>query len=184
MLADLERRLRREPAVVRERVRLERADMRAWHAERRFRLIIAPFNTLLHLYTQRDIQRFLARVRRHLAQGGSFACDCSMPSSDELSGRVRRTRPRRIWHPSRKTWVDYSESFEYDPDRQLLLIWFSFTPRDGGPGWAVPLTHRQLFPCELEASLCYAGFRQVTLGGDFRPGAAGTDVRSVLARCW
>lgn len=187
MLRDFERRLEHEPPAVRRRVRLVRADMRAHRSSRRYALVIAPFNTLLHLYTRRDLERFLAAVRRHLATGGRFVFDCSMPRPEELCGRVRAARPRRLWHAGRRAWVDYSESFEYDPERQLLLIWLRFEPRGEEPtarrAFAVPLTHRQFFPRELESELHYAGFRDIRIGVNFGEAPDGRAPETLLVEC-
>src|SRR3954466_13975543 len=66
MLADLRARLRDEPTAVRRRIEVRRGDMRRARLGRRFPLIICPFNAFLHLYTRRDVEAFLARVRAHL----------------------------------------------------------------------------------------------------------------------
>src|SRR5690606_8417346 len=81
MLRDLEQRLGRAPRRVRERVRTRFGDMRSVRLGRRFPLVIAPFNAVLHLYSVRDVERFFARVREHLAPGGEFVFDILVPSA-------------------------------------------------------------------------------------------------------
>ena len=46
-------------------------DMRAFELGRRFPLVLAPFNALMHLYTLADQDAALACVVRHLEAGGS-----------------------------------------------------------------------------------------------------------------
>ncbi len=101
MLADLRERLAREPADVRSRVRAARGDMRRAKLGRRFPLVLATFNTALHLYTRDDVERFLARVREHLTPRGRFVVDLSMPRSPTWHGRpgAPTTRPASATPP-------------------------------------------------------------------------------------
>jgi len=92
MLADLRARLAREPAEVRARVRAVRGDMRRVRLGRRFPLVLATFNTALHLYTRDDVERFLARVREHLAPRGRFVLDLV----DELKAAGREVNLARL----------------------------------------------------------------------------------------
>ncbi|HEY5962264.1 MAG TPA: methyltransferase domain-containing protein, partial [Polyangiaceae bacterium] len=66
MLNDFEARLTHEHSSVRARIKLNHADMRAFATDERFGLVIAPFNTLLHLYEPSECLEFLSHVRQHL----------------------------------------------------------------------------------------------------------------------
>jgi len=85
MLDDFEARLKLEPKQVRARVSLAQGDMREYALGRRVPLVYAPFNCFLHLYTRPDVESFLARVRAHLAPGGRFVFDFSVPHGEDLS---------------------------------------------------------------------------------------------------
>jgi SAM-dependent methyltransferase len=182
MLGDLRARLREEPAEVRTLVRARRGDMRRARLGRRFPLILCPFNAFLHLYTRRDVEAFLARVLEHLAPGGEFVFDVSMPEPAELA-----RDPRRAFHAPRFRYpaadggpgvmVRYSERFDYDKLRQTLFVAMEFTPQDGAAAWMTPLAHRQFYPQELEALLHYNGLTITERFGDFfraplEPGSA------------
>lgn len=168
MLAELAAGLAREPVAVRGRVRAFEGDMRSFSAGRRYALVVCAFNTFLHLYERDDAERFLARVRRHLAPGGRFAFDVSVPHPADLARDPDRAhRTPRFRHPTTGRVVRYAEYFDYDPIRQVLLVSMEFTPVDGGPGWVVPLAHRQYFPAELEALLAYNGFAAEAVHGGF-----------------
>lgn len=183
MLAALEDKLGREPAVVRSRVRLRRGDMRTARLRRRFPLVIAPFNTVQHLYTRQDVEAFLARVRAHLAPRGRFAFDFLLPSPSDLGADPsRRYRAPRFRHPTRGL-TRYAERFEYDPIRQLLLIHMEFSPEDGSPGWTTPLTHRQFFPEEMESLLHYGGMTDIRMTGDFTDAAPTAETESLVISC-
>jgi SAM-dependent methyltransferase len=183
MLRDLEARLEREPREVRERVSWVHGDMRSVRLSRRFALVVAPFNTVLHLYQRHEIEAFLGRVREHLAPDGRWLFDFSVPQSGDL-GRdpTRAYRVPRFRHPTSGQLTRYAERFEYDPVRQLLLVRMEFAPEHGAPS-TVPLTHRQFFPQEMEALLYYNGFREITFFGDFTASEPGPGVDSLVVSC-
>lgn len=184
MLTDFEERLALEPKQVRARVSLAEGDMRTYQLGKRVPLVYAPFNCFLHLYTRADVEAFLARVRAHLAPGGRFVFDFSVPHGEDLSRDPERSYGSpRIRHPTTGELVKYAERFEYDRLRQLLLIWMEFEPEDGGKPWKVPLTHRQYFPREVEALLHYNGFTDIFFTADFTDQAADQWVDSMVVSC-
>jgi SAM-dependent methyltransferase len=177
MLADLRARLRAEPPEVQDRVRVVRGDMRRVRLERRFDLVIAAFNTVLHLYARQDVERFLARVRAHLAPGGRFVMDLSVPSVADLARPATRAYSApRFRHPTAGVIVSNREYFDYDPVRQVLFVSMEFEPL-GQPAdaWMTPLAHRQFFPREWEALLHYNGFAVERVDGDFEGGPMTAD---------
>ncbi len=184
MLEDLERRLAASPPALRQKVSLIRGDMRTVKLEQVFSLIVAPFNTFLHLYERTDVEQFLARVKEHLAPGGRFVFDVSVPQPADLGRDPERRYPcPRFRHPETKQWLRYTERFEYDPLRQLLLVWMEFVPEDGSEPWVVPLTHRQFFPAELLALLHHAGFESPILTADFGDDPPDARVDSLVLDC-
>lgn len=183
MLVDLKAQLHKEPPEVRSRVRLRKGDMRRVQLKQRFALVIAPFNTLLHLYQRQDVEQFLQRVREHLAPGGSFVFDYSMPRVADLAvDPERKYSVPRFKHPSRGV-VRYAERFAYDPLGQVLWCNMEFTPTDGTDAWRVPLTHRQFFPQELAALLHYNGFEQQIWTADFKDEAPSYGSDSLVVNC-
>ncbi len=193
MLADLKERVRAEPAEVRARVTARFGDMRAKKLGARFPLVICPFNAALHLYVREDVERFLARVREHLAPGGRFVCDLSVPVFEDLMrDPARPYRAPRFRYPTTGELVSYLEHFDYDRTRQVLFVAMEFEPLERKPArdarggarapeatglvgnasraWMTPLAHRQFFPQEWEALLHYNGFEVEKVEGDFHGG--------------
>lgn len=172
MLDDLRAKLAGEPAEVRRRVRLRQGDMREVRLGRRFPLVVCPFNAILHLYVRDDFERFFARVRAHLAPGGRFVFDASVPSPVEQSRDPNRAYSSpRLRHPTTNEIVRYSERFDHDPARQLVFVMMEFAPeRDPKRAWSTPLTHRQLYPLETEALLHYNGLDVESVAGDWEGG--------------
>jgi SAM-dependent methyltransferase len=172
MLSDLEERIALEREDVRARLELREGDMRSVRLRGRFELVICPFNTALHLYTREDVERFFARVRAHLAPGGTFITDLAVPSFvDLLRDPSRGYRGANFRHPTTGDIVRYAERFDYDAVRQVLFVTTDFEPI-GRPedGWVLPLAHRQFFPQEWEALLHYNGFDVADVFGDFHGG--------------
>jgi SAM-dependent methyltransferase len=172
MIDHLRGRLRREPVEVRRRVRLVRGDMRSVRLRRRFPLVLCTFNTALHLFTRDDVERFLARVRDHLAPGGRFVVDLSVPPLDELTRRPDHAYfAARFRHPTAGVVVKNRERFDYDPWRQVLFVSMEYEPvGDPEKGWMTPLAHRQFFPQEWEGLLHYNGLDVERVEGDFLGG--------------
>ncbi len=172
MVRDLKARLSVEDEDVRQRVRVVRGDMTRVQLRRQFPLVLCTFNTALHLYTRQDVERFLARVREHLAPRGRFVVDLSVPSLDDLARDASRPfHAPRFRHPSSGDVVRNRERFDYDPVRQVLFVSMEFEPvRDPEGAWMTPLAHRQFFPQEWEALLHYNGFRVLRVEGDFHGG--------------
>jgi SAM-dependent methyltransferase len=168
MLNDLQEQLACGPPKLRERIHLVHGDMRQVQLDQKFSLVVAPFNVMLHLYTRPDVEQFLQRVREHLAAGTKFVGDVSIPQASDLArSPTKRYRAPSFRDPHTNSLIKYSERFEYDPVRQLLVVWMEFVPEDGSEPWVIPLTHRQFFPCELEAHLHHAGFSSVEFTADF-----------------
>lgn len=183
MLDDLEKRLAKEPPKVRERLRYTHGDMRSARIDRQFSLAIVPFNGLLHLYEATDVEALFSGALEHLEPGGVFVFDFSLPVPSDLARKPDRWyRAPKLRHPTTGEVVRYSERFEYDPIRQLLLIVMRFEPTKGAP-WLIPLTHRQFFPREIEILLRHAGFLDITFTADFSDHPADRFTDSVVASC-
>jgi SAM-dependent methyltransferase len=167
MLAKLKSALATEDPATRKRVTLRQGDMRKVALRSKHALVICPFNAFLHLYTREDVERFLARVKAHLAPGGRFVFDVSIPDPEELSRKPERLcRTPPFVYPGLGR-VRYGERFEYEALRQVLFISMEFEPESGAPAFMTPLAHRQFFPGELEALLHYNGFAIEKQLGDF-----------------
>lgn len=167
MLSQLKAALVHEAPAVKKRVTVRRGDMRKATLRSRFSLVLCPFNAFLHLYTRQDVERFLARVRAHLAPGGRFVFDVSVPDALELARKPERLcRTPPFVYPGVGR-VRYGERFDYEPLRQVLFISMEFEPESGAAAFMTPLAHRQFFPLELEALLHYNGFAIEKQLGDF-----------------
>jgi SAM-dependent methyltransferase len=149
-----------------ELVRLVEGDMRRVRLDERFPLVIAAFNTLMHLPTLDDQDAALATVAAHLAPGGAFAFDLFMPRFG-ATGVMRREAE----------WQDVggsqSELFllqEHDPAAQSVESRYLLdTVSEDGTLRRRTATLRQRYYTrfEIERALRQAGFARLELHGGF-----------------
>lgn len=186
MLERARERVAKKPRRVRERMTVLRGDIREVRLDRRFPLVIAPFNVLQHLYTREDVERALATVCAHLADEGRFALDVLMPDPVSLARdpqRFYKCRPTR--HPRDGRRYGYEEAFLYDHDRQVQTTVMRFTALDDPDHrFLDQLPQRQFFPRELEALLHYNGLEVLSHDGGFggEPIDEYTESQVVVAR--
>ncbi len=186
MLERAKQRLEKEPRKVKGRVTLKKGDLLRLRLQRRFPLVIAPFNVFMHLYERKDWERALKTVKVHLGRRGRLVFDVRLPDLVELSRDPQRTyRSRPVRRPEDGRRYRYGESFEYDPVTQIEMITMVFQPEgepEGEPEgfFITPLAHRQIFPQELEALLHYNDFTLLERYGDFEGGALGPESESQI----
>src|SRR5258706_492263 len=81
-------------------------------------------------YTRQDVERFLARVKDHLAPRGAFALDVSVPSAEEMARDPNRAYVcPRFRYPATGDMIHYTERFDYDQARQILFVTMEFEPK-------------------------------------------------------
>lgn len=167
MLASAERRLANEPAEVRKRVRLERADMRTFDLGQKFAFAFAAFRTFNFLPTAEDQRACLERVRAHLDVGAAFLVDVFDPVPEGLAPGASEGRFPRLaelhWHPETggEVFVQVM-SQETDIVGQLGREVWRFTERDA-QGTIVRqeeevLTMRWVYRWEMRYLLELCGF--------------------------
>ncbi|MEX2540206.1 MAG: class I SAM-dependent methyltransferase [Trueperaceae bacterium] len=166
-----------------ERVRLLAGDMRKLRLEERFPLIVAAFNTLMHLYTPADQDAALATVATLLAPGGTFAFDLFLPEFGP-QGLLRREAEWENVGGAR------SELFlvqEHDRVAQTITSRY-YLDSSGADGLlrrrTTTLHQRYYTRFEIERALRQAGFSRISLSGDFdrRPVTADSPRLVGLAR--
>lgn len=168
MLRDLRERLADEPAEVAERVTVVEGDIRDVRLRKKFARVFCPFNTALHLYDRPSVERFFTTVKRHLSPRGELVVDLSVPLAENLARDPEKPYGSPPFRHPVEGRVRYSELFDYDPIRQVLLVTMQFFPADKDrPAFATPLAHRQFYPQEWEALMHYNGFTKMRVFGDF-----------------
>ncbi|CAN5809364.1 class I SAM-dependent methyltransferase [soil metagenome] len=167
MLARAEMRLKE--AGLLERVTLVQADMRTVKLDRNFPLVIAPFNTLMHLYTLADQDAALAAVKRHLAPRGAFALDLYNVFEPNL-GATDVVRREPEWREVGGANADLFLVQHHDRDEQVLesRYYLDTVGDDGGlTRQTAVLKQRYYTRFELERALSQAGFTHLQIYGSF-----------------
>jgi SAM-dependent methyltransferase len=174
------------PREVGDRIVARQGDMRRLSLRQKFPLVLATFNVVAHLPSFLDMAAFLKKVKEHLAPGGRFVFDVSLPHSDELEADPdEAVFVGRFKHPLTGEWISQTERFEYDVESQILLVESSYRCQGSKDELSVPLYLRQWFPKETEAILQYEGFRILETHADYTtaPGMLAEDTIVYLTQC-
>lgn len=153
-------------AGVRDRVTLLDADARRYRPERRFALVVAPFNALMHLPTLQDQDDVLGMAEAALIPKGAFACDVFAPRFGPL-GVLRR---EASWASAGGGTTDLFLVQHHHPAAQRIesLYLLDETDADGTVRRRRSrLVQRYFHRFELERAVRGAGFGNVRAFGDF-----------------
>ncbi|WP_457637972.1 class I SAM-dependent methyltransferase [Oceanithermus sp.] len=138
-------------------VRWIAGEMRDFALDRRFPLIIAPFNALMHLYTLANQDAAIERVAHHLEAGGVFAFDLYNPLLIRADGALRLE--------GRYGEVEVFYHQEHHPAAQRLLTHYLVCEAGGGPRRRYTLDQRYFTRYEVARWLGGAGFDASLKGG-------------------
>lgn len=163
-------------------VTFKKADMTRLRLRKKFPLIIAPFNVMMHVYSRSELEQVFATVRAHLTPESFWVFDVLMPDLQFLSRNPQRVyRADVIYYPTDQKKYRYAEMFDYDPISQVQLVTMLFeNAQNKKESFVTPMTHRYFFPQELLALLHYNGFDVVEQYGDFNRNALGTQSESQI----
>lgn len=158
-----------------------------------FDLVLAPFNTLMHLYTQEELRRCFAAAWRALDEGGTFAFDVLLPDLEWLTWDPSTRHAVTFFkHPTTGERLVYSTNHSYDPATQICHVRIFYDDAPSRPRAFKPppvprrlvhLAHRQIFPEELRILVATAGFTLEGHTGDFCGAPLSMDVESQVVRC-
>ncbi len=180
MLRVCRERLALEAEDVRERVRLERGDMRDYAIEERFRLITVPFRAFHHLIEVDDQRRCLDCSHRHLESRGLLLLDLFNPYLPYLYDKrfleVVEEEPS-FTLPNGQRMMRRSRLLGRDLHRQVLDMEFLYEWKEDG-GQTHRHSHqfqmRYFFRYEIEHLLGRAGFALETIYADYKKSPFGS----------
>jgi SAM-dependent methyltransferase len=172
MLAELRRRLAREPAGVSARVRPVLGDIAALRLPRTFPLAIAAMNTLQVLTEPADRLACLRGVRAHLAEGGELAFDLGLPDPGEIVDTMGLERSNGYYRDGaagplllHSAWYD-----RWEPDTRTLEFTLRIEEHRRGARPLEVLRHHRVHvfsPQEVVALLSAAGLEALEVAGGF-----------------
>lgn len=147
-----------------------------------FRLCLAPFNVLMHLYTLADQDACLEGVYRLLEPGGMLALDLYLPRL----GQSDVLRVVKEWSHVAGDGGQVLLLQEHDPLKQLVSSHYqidSLTPDGYVRRRTVSLQQRYYQPFELERALRAAGFGQIRFLGGFDRSRLQADSSQMVVTC-
>ncbi len=180
MLDVCRKRLEGEPDPVRARAELHQGDIRDFELKRSFQLITLPFRPFQHLLTVDDQIACLARVRKHLGDGGRLIFDLFNPSLEALTredlGQEFGEEPefemldgRKVVRKHRQTERDWFNQISH-----IELIYYVTHPDGREERLVHAFQMRYLFRYEAEHLLVRSGFEVEHLYADFDKNPYGT----------
>ena len=128
MLQILASRLEREPRTVRDNVTLHEGDMRSFHLNKKFPLVIIPFRPMQHMYTVPDQLAALATAAAHLEENGK-AFDVFYPKFEAIPAGIGQEILELEWSDASnppKTVRRFLKKKSFDKIHQTFAAAFIF----------------------------------------------------------
>ncbi len=186
MLARCRDKLAEQPSEVRARVRLVHTSMTAFDLAEKFPLVTTPFRAFQHLISIDDQLACLRCVHRHLAPGGRLILDMFQVNPAALDNpewmREREDTPetklpdgRSFRRTARITAFHRAEQMN-----EVEFVVYLTYPDGRTERHTQTFPFRYFFPKEIEHLLARAGFRVVTMYGDFHRSPLSNDSPDML----
>jgi len=179
MLAIARQKLAKLSVDTQSRIELVEGDMRDFSLGRRVKLIMIPYRAFLHLLTPKDQRRALECIREHLTDDGRLVFNIFDPNLELIAAHLgplgsALKKDSEFIHPHTGHRVLVWETHQFDPERQMLELYFIFEElEDGGRVVAKlysPLTLRYVYRYEMRYLLELCGYKVEALYGDFQRG--------------
>lgn len=166
MLRIAREKLAREPAEVKKRIKLVKADMRNFRLKERFSLATIPFNAFLHMLTVGDQEATLKSIHKHLKPNGLLIIYVFNPDLTRLQNVLRLEKTKQVKDLIIMRFM--TQSFDF-PSQTTTVQWiYDFVKSDGSIKRTVlsPLKLRYFFYDEMRQILARTGYDTETVYGD------------------
>ncbi|WP_115462192.1 class I SAM-dependent methyltransferase [Winogradskyella aurantiaca] len=141
-------------------------DMRTLNIDQSYNSIFIPFNSIHHLYGNKDLFDSLRTVKRHLKNDGTFLFDCFNPNIAFLAEGSKELKTISNYQTQDGREVIIKEIMSYESDTQINRIeWHYFI--NGNFHSIQNLDMRMFFPQELDNYLSISGFEIIKKFGSF-----------------
>lgn len=163
------RRAREKLASYDQRTNLIQGDIRDFHLDETFDLILIGFNAFLHLLTGEDAIAALGCVREHCHEETRFVIDIFVPDPLFLYRPEGQRVPAKIYNdPNTGATVRVEETNSYDPETELNRLCWYYSTDEEKDFLVVDFTLRMYFPDTMDRLLHDAGFLVVAKWGDYQ----------------
>ncbi len=151
-------------------VKFVEGDMRTLDLTDKYDLIFIPFNSIHHLYTNKDVFMAFNAVKKHLKEGGLFLLDCFNPNIEYIVEAEKEQKEIAEYTTKDGREVLIKQHMSYENATQINRIeWHYFI--NGEFDSIQNLDMRLFFPQELDAYLEWNGFKIIHKFGDFTEAA-------------
>lgn len=141
-------------------------DMRTFDLPEVYDAIFIPFNSIHHLYTNRDFFSVLTGVNRHLKKDGYFLFDCFNPNIHYIVNSEGEEKTIAEYSTKDGRNIVIKQSMAYENKTQINRIkWHYFI--NGEFDSVQNMDMRLFFPQELDAYLSLYGFKVIHKFGGF-----------------
>jgi SAM-dependent methyltransferase len=142
------------------------ADIRTLDLNEKYDLIFIPFNSIHHLYNNKDLFRAFNVVKNHLKDGGLFLLDCFNPNIQYIVEGEKGQQEIATYKTDDGREVLIKQIMQYENNTQINRIeWHYFI--NGQFDSIQNLDMRMFFPQELDSYLEWNGFDIIHKFGDF-----------------
>jgi SAM-dependent methyltransferase len=189
MLKQAREKARQASPAARRRISLERGDMRSWHGNHLFQLIVVPCSSITHLLELPDQMAVWRSAFQNLAPGGRFAVEASMPNfsayADSFANPPRAIVEidRDVTDPARKVRLVRRRTTIYLPDEQRAQIRFlyeKYKRKNCVESYIDDFESHVYFPRELRLLFLHAGFEIESVFGDYNRRALRANSRQMI----
>ena len=142
------------------------ADIRTLDLPEKYDLIFIPFNSIHHLYQNKDLFKALDVVKKHLKENGLFLLDCYNPNIQYIVEAEKQLQ--EITEYTTKDGREFSikQKMQYESSSQINRIeWHYYLNNEFDS--IQNLDMRLYFPQELDSYLVQHGFTIIHKFGDF-----------------
>ncbi|MCK9436239.1 MAG: class I SAM-dependent methyltransferase [Synergistaceae bacterium] len=143
------------------------ADIRTLYLQEKYDLIFIPFNSIHHLYNNKDLFKVLNVVIKHLNNGGLFLLDCFNPNIRYIVDGEQKLKEIASYTTDDGREILIKQTMRYESKTQINRIeWHFFI--NGLFDSIQNLDMRMFFPQELDSYLEGSGFDIIHKFGDFK----------------
>ena len=134
-------------------------DCRDFRLNKRFNLIVFPYNSMHHILDRESLESCLSSVKMHLMEEGRFIIDVFNPCLDILiRDKDKRFPVGEYMDPDGRGKIIITESGVYDAAAQIKRIKWHYKIGDQDDEIINEWSMRIFYPQELDSMLHYNGF--------------------------
>lgn len=164
------------------KIKFIEGDCREFDLNKKFQLIIMPFNAIAHIHDRPSHESLFSRVKEHLDHKGRFVLSWFNPNEKYLYRDPKKRYPSLDFKLPDGTPVVVTENNVYDKATQINHIKWYYKIGDKKE-IVKELNMRQLFPVELDNLLYYNGFELEAKYGDYEKSPFESSSRQQVCVC-